>query len=59
MASAVNNFREEVTAFLTLANPGRDEVLIRLNSGGGTVTGYGLAAAQIARLRERGYKVSG
>eukprot|EP00981_Chlorochromonas_danica_P012849 scaffold5486_cov282-Ochromonas_danica.AAC.2 len=58
MATAVNTFREEVTAFLTLANPGRDEVLIRLNSGGGTVTGYGLAAAQIARLRERGYKVT-
>lgn len=35
-----------------------DSVIIRLNSGGGTVTGYGAAAAQIIRLKEAGIKVT-
>lgn len=56
-ATGLNAFREEVTALLSIARPG-DEVLIRLNSGGGTVTGYGLGAAQIDRMKKAGYKVS-
>lgn len=35
------------------AKPG-DEVLVILQSGGGTVTGYGLAAGQLVRLKEKG-----
>lgn len=58
MASQVHTFREEVTALLSIADPTRDEVVIRLNSSGGTVTGYGLAAAQISRMREKGFKVN-
>lgn len=50
-ASAADNLREEVTALLPVAAPG-DEVVVRLESPGGVVHGYGLAAAQLLRLRE-------
>lgn len=49
-ASAVTHLREEITAILTVAQP-KDEVLLRLESGGGMVHGYGLAASQLQRLR--------
>jgi len=52
-ASAVEALREEITAVLTVARE-RDEVLLRLESPGGVVHGYGLAASQLRRLRERG-----
>lgn len=52
-AQAVQNLREEITALLTLAEPA-DRVVVRLESGGGMVHSYGLAAAQLARVRERG-----
>jgi len=58
MASTVKNLGREIDAVLTVARPGRDEAVLRLHSPGGTVTGYGLAAAEIARLRERGIKVT-
>lgn len=48
-ASAVESLREEITGILTLATP-TDEVVIRLESGGGMVHAYGLAASQLARL---------
>jgi serine protease SohB len=44
-----------VTAILQSCNKGVDEVLITLQTGGGTVTGYGLAAAQLLRLKEVGH----
>jgi serine protease SohB len=49
-ASAVAQLREEVTAILNVATP-KDEVLLRLESPGGAVHGYGLAAAQLMRIR--------
>lgn len=52
-ATAVNNLREEISAILNIAKEG-DEVLLKLKSPGGVVHGYGLAAAQLVRLRERG-----
>jgi serine protease SohB len=52
-ASAVKRLGHEIDAVLTVARPGTDEVALRLESPGGTVTGYGLAAAEILRLRER------
>ncbi|MGM0524999.1 MAG: protease SohB [Pseudomonadota bacterium] len=52
-AKEVDNLRREVNAVLSLATD-QDEVLVRLESGGGVVNGYGLAAAQLQRLRERG-----
>ncbi len=52
-ASAVTNLREEITAILTIAGP-HDEVFLRLESSGGVVHGYGLAASQLQRLKNRG-----
>lgn len=52
-ASAVTNLREEITAILNVATP-KDEVLLRLESPGGAVHGYGLAAAQLMRVRAHG-----
>jgi serine protease SohB len=52
MASAVDALREEITVVLGLAGQG-DEVVVRLESAGGAVHGYGLAASQLARLRAR------
>lgn len=51
-ASAVSSLREEITAILTVATK-NDEVFVRLESGGGVVHGYGLAASQLMRLRDK------
>ncbi len=51
-ASAVDSMREEITAVLSLARP-KDEVLVRLESGGGMVHSYGLAASQLQRIRNK------
>jgi serine protease SohB len=51
-ASAVGSLREEITAILSVATP-QDEVVVRVESGGGMVHAYGLAAAQLARVREK------
>ena len=51
-ASQLNELREEVTGILRSCKPG-DEALLVLQSGGGTVTGYGLAAAQLQRLKSK------
>lgn len=53
-ASQVEALREEVSCILSVARPEKDEVLVCLESGGGLVTAYGLAAAQLARLRGAG-----
>jgi serine protease SohB len=52
-ASQVNFLREEVTAVLSAASK-EDEVVVRLESAGGMVHGYGLAASQLDRVRRRG-----
>ncbi|MEB3766199.1 protease SohB [Acinetobacter sp. MD2] len=57
-ASAVAQFREEVTLVLASAKVGQDRVVIRLESPGGMVHGYGLAAAQLVRLRDAGFHVT-
>lgn len=51
-ASGVTALRNEVTAVLTLAEEG-DEVVACIESAGGTVHGYGLAASQLLRVRAR------
>jgi len=58
VASAVKRLAREIDAVLTVARPDTDEVVLRLQSSGGTVTGYGLAAAEISRLRDRKIKVT-
>lgn len=51
-ASAVTALREEVTAILNIIKP-NDEVVVNVDSAGGVVHGYGLAAAQLMRIRAR------
>lgn len=59
-AKEVENLRQEITAILApaekFAKP--SEVIVKLDSPGGTVTGYGLAAAQLARLKKAGIPVT-
>ncbi|MFI2810238.1 MULTISPECIES: protease SohB [Microbulbifer] len=52
-ASALTNLREEITAILQVADKG-DEVVVVLESPGGMVANYGLAASQLARVRAAG-----
>ena len=56
-AVAVAALREEITALLTVAQP-EDEVVVRLESAGGLVHAYGLAAAQLLRIRDRRIKLT-
>lgn len=56
-ASRVNALREEISALLQVAQP-QDEVLLRLESGGGVVHGYGLAASQLRRIRDHGLRLT-
>ena len=51
-ASATTSLREEVTAILSLADDS-DEVVVRLESQGGMVHSYGLAASQLARITQK------
>jgi serine protease SohB len=51
-AHEVTSLREEVTAVLAVAKP-QDQVVLRLESPGGVVHGYGLASSQLQRLREK------
>lgn len=52
-ASQIDQLREEITAVLTTAES-TDEVVIRLESKGGIVHGYGLAASQLTRIKQKG-----
>ncbi len=52
-ASATEAMRHEISAILTNATE-KDEVMVRLESGGGVVHGYGLAASQLQRIRDHG-----
>jgi serine protease SohB len=56
-ASTVSSLREEITAILTIANK-NDEVVVILESGGGTVHGYGLGASQLKRIRDKEIKLT-
>jgi len=56
-ASQVERLREEITALLTIATAD-DEVVVRLESPGGVVHGYGLGASQLQRLRDSGIKLT-
>ncbi len=56
-AREAESLREEISAILSVAAKD-DEVLLRLESGGGVVHGYGLAASQLDRLRQRGISLT-
>ena len=49
-ASEVEKLRQEITAVLSVAQP-QDEIVLRLESAGGMVHAYGLAASQLERIR--------
>ena len=49
----VESLREEITAVLTVARD-NDEVVVNVESPGGMVHAYGLAASQLARIKDRG-----
>ncbi|WP_323814749.1 protease SohB [Cellvibrio sp. NN19] len=51
-ASGVESLREEISTVLTLAKP-TDEVVVKVESGGGMVHGYGLASSQLARITSK------
>jgi serine protease SohB len=51
-ATGVSSLREEISAVLDVATPD-DEVIVRLENHGGMVHEHGLAASQLARVRER------
>jgi serine protease SohB len=51
-ASGLDNLREEITAVLTVAKQ-PDEILLLLESHGGVVHNYGLAAAQLQRIKQK------
>lgn len=56
-ASQVSAFREEITALLASAKP-EDEVIVKLESPGGMVHGYGLAASQMQRIKDHGLSLT-
>ena len=56
-ASAVENLRLEISAVLASATEA-DEVVVRVDSAGGMVHAYGLAASQLARVRSHGLKLT-
>jgi len=57
-ASDTDPLRRAITAVLSIADPEKDEVVIRLESGGGLVHSYGLAAAQLDRIRSKGLRLT-
>lgn len=56
-ASAVPSLREEVSAILEVAT-GDDDVIVCLDNHGGVVHEHGLAASQLARIRDRDIPLS-
>jgi len=56
-ASELEFLRQEITAILLVAKP-NDEVMIVLESPGGMVHTYGLAASQLKRVRDAGIKLT-
>ena len=57
MAVQTENLREEISLILKIAKP-EDEVILLLESRGGSVAHYGLAASQLKRLRDGGISLT-
>jgi serine protease SohB len=56
-AQEVETLREEITAVLCVAEKD-DEVLVKVESGGGVVHGYGLCASQLQRIKDKNIKLT-
>jgi len=52
-AHEVDKLRQEIDIITQVATP-KDEVVVRIDSAGGTVNGYGHAASQLLRIRDAG-----
>ena len=57
-ASQVDRFRDEVSTILKVADPKKDEVIVRIESPGGVVHGYGLAASQLKRIKDNKFPLT-
>ena len=55
-ATAVESLKEEITAILSIAHKS-DKVVLVLESPGGTVSGYGLAASELSRIKNKGIQL--
>ncbi len=56
-ASQVEALREQISLVLSVATK-KDEILVRLESPGGAVSGYGLAASQFERIKDQRIKLT-
>ena len=56
-ASAVESLRKEISSVLSIIQP-NDQIMLKLESPGGTIIDYGLAHAQLKRIRNKGIKLS-
>ena len=56
-AREIDILKNEVTAILSVANE-KDKVVLILESPGGTVNGYGLAACELERIRNKGINLT-
>lgn len=56
-ASATEHLREEISTLLQVAKAG-DSVILKLESPGGMVHGYGLAASQLSRITDANLKLT-
>ncbi len=56
-ASSLSILTRKIDAILDVATP-QDEVILKLYSPGGLVNSYGLAASQLARIRDRGIRLT-
>lgn len=56
-ASQAEELKQEITFLLQAARP-QDEVMLRLESPGGMVSGYGLAASELLRIKNAGLKLT-
>lgn len=57
-ASSVGSLRKCITQVISIADKEKDEVLLRIESPGGQVSGYGLAASELDRLKSSGIKLN-
>lgn len=57
-ANGVEELADKISAILLKARPQIDEVVLKLESPGGVVHGYGLAASQLLRLRSANIKLT-
>lgn len=56
-ATEGQTLKDEITAVLQVCEP-TDSVMIRINSTGGSVVGYGLVAAHLDRFRKQGLRLT-